>query len=152
MKKLFTLVASIIVALSASAQVQNSEVTVINVPGDGSVVVRVTGSGRNRVLARKDAPKKAIRAIIFDGLNVPGNETLSKPLVRQLGAEQKYEDFFYSFFAQNGPYKKFYTIGKDRKALSNNQKNHRVQNTNQVTLRIHRAELRDYLKENGIIK
>lgn len=152
MKRIITIISCVLMALAASAQIQNDEVSVINVPGDGSLVVRATGSGRNRVLARKDAPKKAMQAIIFKGLNVPGNANLSKPLIRELGAQEKYEDFFYAFFAEHGPYTEFYRIHEDRKFISNNQQNHRVQNTNQVTLRIERAKLKAYLTEQGIIK
>lgn len=152
MKRILTIAIMAILCTIASAQVQNTDVVLINNPGDGSLVVRANGNGRNRVIARKDAIQVALRTIIFKGVHVPGSPNLSKPLIMDMNGETKYEDFFNDFFSDRGNYMMFVDRHKDRKFISNRVKQHGVQTSNQVTLRVERAELKAFLKEKGIIE
>lgn len=152
MKRILTFIAGALMCILASAQVQNTSVVAINVPGDGSIVVRASGNSRNRVLARKQAAKLAVRAVIFDGVYVPDNPLISRPLITDMNGERKYEDFFNAFFADHGEYLKFVKKHKDRKFASNRVSQYEVQTGNIVTVRVERALLKQYLKENNIIQ
>lgn len=154
MKKfLVTLLCAISAAVCMNAQgVANTAVTFMSDPADGSIIVRTSAAGRNRVLARDFAAKNALKAVIFKGVDVPGNLRLSKPLVTTLNAEEKYGEFFEAFFADKGPWRSFVNKTKDRKAHSNRVHNDLAQTHAQVTFRVYRAQLRQYLIENNIIE
>lgn len=122
----------------------------MNTEGDGSLTVRAHGHGTNRNDAIKQAAKNALRDVIFEGINVPGNAELSKPLITAVNAEEKYASFFNAFFADGGEYKKFVTT-EDRKSGSNKKEKNEVNVKLSTTVRILRSELKLYLIDNGII-
>lgn len=99
-----------------------ASVECLNVELDGSITVRVTGAGRNRLDAKEQARKNAVYNVIFKGVKVIGkNSTLSRPLVYEVNAEEKYEAFVNAFFADGGKYLEF-TSMEDRRAFSNKRK------------------------------
>ncbi len=122
----------------------------MNTEGDGSMTVRAHGHGTNRNDAIKQAAKNALRDVIFEGINAPGNPELSKPLITSVNAEEKYASFFNAFFADGGEYKKFVTT-EDRKSGSNKKEKNEVNVKLSTTVRILRSELKLYLIDNGII-
>lgn len=128
-----------------------SPTTYMNDEGDGSLTVRAYGLGRNRSDAMEQAAKNAVRDVIFKGVSVPGNALLSKPLVTTVNAEEKFQDFFNPFFADGGTYKQFVSR-KDHRPLSNKRERSSMQVKLAITLRVLRADLRNYLMENKIIE
>lgn len=127
-----------------------SQTTYMNDEGDGSITVRAYGHGRNRHDARTQAAKNAVRDVIFRGVPVPGNVLLSKPLILEVNAEKKHQEFFNAFFADGGDYKRFVS-NADKKASSDNKEVNSVQVKEATTLRILRPALRQYLVEKGIV-
>lgn len=123
----------------------------MNTEGDGSITVRAHGHGTNRNDAIKQAAKNALHDVIFEGVAVPGNAELSKPLVMAVNAEEKYAAFFNAFFADGGEYKKFVTT-EDRKSGSNKKEKNEVNVKLGTTVRILRSELKLYLIDNGIVQ
>ncbi len=129
-----------------------ASVECLNVELDGSITVRVTGYGRNRLDAKEQARKNAVYNVIFKGVKVAGkNSTLSRPLIYEVNAEEKYETFVNAFFADGGKYLEF-TSMDDRRALSNKKEKGGKQVEWSVTLRVLRPQLRQYLTEQNIIK
>lgn len=129
-----------------------SSVTCLNTELDGSITVRVTGAGRNRLDAKEQARKNAVYNVIFKGVKVEGrNSILSRPLVYEVNAEEKYADFMNIFFADGGKYLEF-TSMDDRRALSNRKEKGGKQVEWSITLRVLRPQLRQYLIEQNIIK
>lgn len=119
--------------------------------GDGSITVRTYGQGKNRQKALEQARKNAVREIIFKGINVPGNTSLSRPLVNEVNAAEKYEQFFNNFFQDNGKYAKFIDktdSRKDREEIHWNASQAKLS----TIIRIDRAELKAFLQQEGIIK
>lgn len=149
MKKLFAAAASLLIGLSCCLA-QSTETTTIfmNDNGDGSITVRATGSGKTKDLAIKMARKKAVRDIIFTGVNVPGNVRLSRPLLNDMNAQTTYEDFFASFFKDNGPYTQFISV-QDKRGNSNVVDRRQNDVVVQTTVRVLRSELKKYLKDNN---
>ena len=123
----------------------------LNDEGDGSITVRAYGQGSYRNDAVEQARKNAVRQIIFEGITVPGNSNLSRPLVTEVNAEEKYEDFFYRFFQDDGAYRDF--VSREDRRLRTNEKHWSgTQVKISTTIRVMRADLKEYLKLNQIIK
>ena len=115
---------------------------------DGSVTLRAWGTGRNRFDAVDQAKKNAVRDVIFKGIRKGSSECNPRPLLPEVNAEMKYEDFFNRFFSdKGGDYKKFCS-GKDER-LDNKIFRRGMGDSKMVTysviVRVLRAELKDYL-------
>lgn len=150
MKRLVSILIGCAISLAAMAQTAPGGVQLLNNPGDGSLTVRSTASGRTRSIAMQNAQKQAVRAIIFTGVNVPGSVSLSKPLITDMNGQTKYEEFFNAFFADNGYYKSFVSL-QDKKGGSSVRRDSKTQVTLQATVRVFRADLKKYLIENNVI-
>lgn len=123
----------------------------LNDEGDGSITVRAYGRGAYRNDAVEQARKNAVRQVIFEGVDVPGNVSLSRPLILEVNAAEKYESFFNNFFKDDGPYTQFFAR-KDRRLRTNEKVWTDTQVKIATTIRIFRSDLKEYLKENNIIK
>jgi len=151
MKKIFLAIAAAIFSLTCMAQSTQTQTVFINDNGDGTITVRATGSGKTKDVAIMMAQKQAVRDVIFNGVNVPGNVRLSKPLFySDMNASTNYEDFFNTFFKDKGVYTKFISV-QDRKSDSNIVDRRQNQVTVQTTVRVFRSDLKTYLKENNFI-
>lgn len=137
-----------------------SATTYINDKGDGSITVRAYGHGKNRSDAIEQAAKNAVRDVIFKGVTVPNNTLLSKPLVTEVNAAEKFQDFFNAFFADSGAYARFVSNkdrhsepndNEDRRSMSDNKEKNTIQVKLATTIRVLRADLKNYLMDNGII-
>lgn len=129
-----------------------TETMFMNNIGDGSIVVRAWGFGATTKDARNQARKQAVHDIIFKGVNVNGNAMLSKPLVTELNAEQKYQAFFNAFFAEDGDWTRFVSAEDDLTKGRNKKTDETWQKKEAATVRVHVAELKSYLMEKGILK
>ena len=128
-----------------------SECEYLNHEGDGSITVRAYGQGRNRGDAMAQARKNAIEQVIFKGIYVPGNSALSRPLVYEVNAREKYEDFFNTFFRDGGDFNSFVN-GDDRRINTNEKHWSGTQVKISTTLTVERGLLKQYLKDINIIK
>jgi len=151
----FALLSSVVKANSQTGVVSTyfiHPVECISVELDGSVTLRVAGKGRNKADAIEQARKNAVYAVIFKGVDVRGqNPMMSKPLILEVNAEQKYQYFFNPFFTDGGKYKRFITKESTRGGTNVRQKGSgQVEYT--ITICVNRSQLKDYLVENNIIK
>ena len=115
---------------------------------DGSITLRAWGTGRNRFDAVDQAKKNALREVIFKGIRKGSPECNQRPLLPEVNAEMKYEDFFNRFFSdRTDDYKKFCS-GKaerlDNKIFRRGMGASKMV-TYSVIVRVLRAELKDYL-------
>lgn len=115
---------------------------------DGSITLRAWGTGRNRFDAVDQAKKNALREVIFKGIRKGSPECNQRPLLPEVNAEMKYEDFFNRFFSdRTDDYKKFCS-GKDERLDNKIFRRGRGDSkmvTYSVIVRVLRAELKDYL-------
>ena len=118
---------------------------------DGSITVRVSSSGRNYSDALSLAGKYALKQTIFKGIPIPEGGFLSKPLVTEVNAEEKYQLFFNSFFSDEGDYREFVS-SEDKRSASDLLSNGKTSANVVTTIRILRSELQKYLIDNNIIK
>ena len=155
MKKYLLIIAALVLfgcttPYQSSSYAENT-VQYLRDQGDGSITVRVAASGRNYADALEQAGKFALRQAIFHGITVPGNSLLSKPLVTEVNAEEKYQFFFNSFFSEGGDYSRFIST-QDKRSRSDQLSKEMVSVRAVSTIRILRSDLKDYLLENNIIK
>jgi len=121
---------------------------------DGSQTIKAWGNGRNRSDAVDQAKKNAIRDVIFFGISEGKSECNSKPLIFEVNAQEKYEDYFARFFADGGEYKNYISLRDERifDKLSRDKKKARESVTHGMIVRVLRNELKAKLITDGIIK
>lgn len=121
---------------------------------DGSVTLKAWGNGRNRADAVEQAKKNAVRDVIFTSILEGKQDCAKKPLITEVNAEEKYEDYFNKFFADGGEFKNFITLKDERigEKISRDRKKARESVTNGLVVRVLRAELKSKLIADGIIK
>lgn len=126
----------------------------MGVEGDGSATVKAWGNGRNRSDAVEQAKKNAVRDVIFNGLLEGKQDCKQKPLIFEVNAEEKYEDYFNKFFADGGEFKNYISLRDERilDKLDRDRKRGRGSVTNGLILRVLRSELKAKLIADGIIK
>lgn len=153
MKKLLTLL--VVLAISyldvpAQAIYDRSSIKCIGVELDGSQTLRVLGYGRNRSDAKEQAMKNAVWAVIFDGIRDGSQGCNMRPLVTEVNAKERYEDYFNIFFADGGEYKKYVSL-RDTKKRSATKAKDKVGYSYELTIRVLRSELKNRLKEDNVI-
>ena len=140
--------------LNVNAQTQaiynRSSISCIGVELDGSQTLRVHGYGRNRADAKEQAMKKAVWAVIFDGIRDGSQGCNIRPLVTEVNAKERYEDYFNIFFADGGEYKKYVSL-RDTKRRSADRIKDKVGYSYEMTIRVLRAELKNRLKADNVI-
>jgi hypothetical protein len=132
----------------------NYESECMGVEIDGSQTLHVWGNGRNRTDAIEQAKKNGVRDVLFKGIRAGKSECNLKPIVSEVNAQEKYEDYFNKFFADGGPYQNFIS-GKDGSNLHleviKNRKKIGAQETYRITVRVLRADLKAKMIADRII-
>ena len=152
MKNLLTLLVILAISYSdvpAQAIYDRSSIKCIGVELDGSQTLRVLGYGRNRADAKEQAMKNAVWAVIFDGIR-DGSGCNMRPLVTEVNARERYEDYFNIFFADGGEYKKYVSL-RDTKKRSATKAKDKVGYSYELTIRVLRSELKNRLKADNVI-
>ncbi len=132
----------------------NIETECMGVELDGSQTVKAWGRGKDRNDAVEQARKNAVRDVIFKGILKGSSECNMKPLITEVQAQEKYEEYFFEFFADGGKYKEFVSnvdeslfpkIGKDRRAQGSEV-------SYGVIIRVLRQQLKKQLQLDNILK
>ena len=156
-KKEFTFALIVFLSMSVSrvdAQMNSSlfgmQVECLGVELDGSQTVRVLGTGRNRADAIEQAKKNAVNAVLFTGIRGGKGGCDARPLISEVNAREKYEEYFNIFFMDKGEYMKYVSMedkrrGSSVKSKTKNEKMYRI------TVRVLRSELKSRLKADGIL-
>ena len=154
MKKLLLLLICAMSILNVKAQnnpvYARSSIKCMGVELDGSQTLRVQGYGRNRSDAKEQAMKNAVWAVIFDGIRDGAEGCNMRPLVTEVNAKERYEDYFNLFFADNGEYKKYVSL-RDTKKRSGGRSKDKLGYAYDLTIRVLRAELKARLKADNLI-
>lgn len=154
MKKLLILLICAMSLLNVYAQKNpvyaRSSIRCLGVELDGSQTLRVQGYGRNRSDAKEQAMKNAVWAVIFDGIREGAQGCNMRPLVTEVNAKERYEDYFNLFFSDNGEYKKYVSL-RDTKKRSGGRSKDKLGYAYDLTIRVLRAELKARLKADNLI-
>ena len=127
-----------------------SSIRCMGVELDGSQTLRVQGYGRNRSDAKEQAMKNAVWAVIFDGIREGAEGCNMRPLVAEVNAKERYEDYFNLFFADNGEHKKYVSL-RDTKKRSGGRSKDKLGYAYDLTIRVLRSELKARLKADNLI-
>jgi hypothetical protein len=121
---------------------------------DGSQTLKAWGNGRNREDAVEQAKKNAVRDVIFKGIRDGKQDCNQKPLVFEVNAQEKYEDYFNKFFADGGEYRNFISLKDERifDKIKRDKQRTAESVTHGVIVRVLRSELKQKLIQDGIIK
>ncbi len=151
----------LLTTLAVSAQVPRTPGTFshgtecVGVEGDGSQTVKAYGNGRHRWDALEQARKNAVRDVIFSGIRLGKPECEVKPLVNEVNAREKYEQYFNTFFTDGGPYQEYVSTEDERHAQRVRRGKTRSADGAQVShafiVRILRNELKQRLVADGIL-
>jgi hypothetical protein len=118
---------------------------------DGSQTLRAWGSGKNKSQAMETAKKNAVKAVIFDGVNQGTDGCNQRPIVAEVNAQEKYENYFNRFFADGGMYKEFTSMTDEKRNSRIKSSDSSIENWG-IVVRVDRAALRQQLINDGILK
>ncbi|WP_321342965.1 hypothetical protein [uncultured Draconibacterium sp.] len=116
---------------------------------EGSQTLKAWGRGKNRKDAVEQARKNAVRDVIFNGIRKGSADCNLKPIILEVNAHERYEDYFNAFFADDGPYKDFIT-NDDRAPVEKHLAGNDL--VCGVTVRVLRSDLKKQLKWDSILK
>lgn len=145
-------VAMMIMCITQEVVAQSYQTECISVEQDGSQTLRVFGKGRNRSDAMEQAKKDAVYEILFKGVQ-KGNEGYNlRPIVTEVNARERYQDYFDIFFMDGGEYLKYVSMADKRLGSTKKIKDSAAQVGYMVTVRVLIPELRQRLRQDGILK
>lgn len=153
MKKKIKLICMVLLAAFFTQEVvaQSLETECISVEQDGSQTLRVWGKGRNRSDALEQAKKDAVYQVLFQGV-LKGNKGYNqRPIVTEVNARERYQDYFDIFFMDGGEYLKYVSMA-DRRLGTNKKVIVESQVWFCTTVRVLIPELKQRLKQDGILK
>lgn len=155
MKRILLIIVTALSLAYADAQTQTvyarSSIRCMGVELDGSQTLRVQGYGRNRMDAKEQAMKNAVWAVIFDGIREGAEGCNMRPLVTEVNAKERYEDYFNLFFADNGAYKEYVSL-RDTKRRSGGRVKDKIGYAYDLTIRVLRPQLKARLKADNVIE
>lgn len=119
---------------------------------DGTFVIRTQIRARNARIAFIDAQRKAVQEVIFDGVDAGSNgvEPL-KPLLFDMNARRKYEDYFTEFFRDEGEWTKYANLADKRRGTTTYKRNG-IQSIETITVTVDRKALQERLIADGILE
>ncbi|MBR5332792.1 MAG: hypothetical protein IKV32_05825 [Muribaculaceae bacterium] len=127
------------------------ETECLGVELDGSQTLRAWGKGKDKADAIEQAKKNALRDVIFKGITSGSGECNKRALILEVNAQEKYEYYFNVFFRDGGEYTKYVT-NEDENLTSRVKAKSSTQQNYGVVVRVKRAELRQRLIDDNIIK
>jgi hypothetical protein len=120
---------------------------------DGSETMKAWGKGKDRNDAVEQAKKNAVRDVLFVGIRNGKTECDVKPVLNEVNAQQKYEDYFNKFFTDGGAYKNFVSM-KDESlfpAIAKDRKGDGSEVEYGVIVRVLRSELKKQMIADKIL-
>ena len=119
---------------------------------DGSYTVVAWGRARNAVDAFRQAQKQAVYDVIFNGVEAQTTNLHNiLPIMLEVNAKDKYQDYFNAFFADKGEYTK-YCSKKDRHWWTSEFYKSDRQAVCKTTVMVYRSELKEKLIKDKIIQ
>jgi hypothetical protein len=89
------------------------EVQCLGSGADGKLKLRSWANAKTTQQAIDNAKKKAVRDLLFLGIRKGGSECGFAPMLLEVNAAKKHEDYFNRFFADNGAYLMFVELVED---------------------------------------
>jgi len=164
MKKIITVITLLVVSATyCSAQKKKAsmageykyESECMGVEGDGSQTLKAWGTGNSKNDAVEQAKKNAVRDVLFKGIRNGKDECNVKPVINEVNAQEKYEDYFNKFFSDDGPYKNFISMNDEPISVVGGKVADRKRMTDGVQygviVQVRRAELKQQMIKDNIL-
>lgn len=117
---------------------------------DGTLTLKVWAKGTSRMEAIREAKKKVIGEVLFQGITGSG-DCNTYPVVDTPNARSKFESYFQKFFQDNGGYKK-YVEEVEKRSEADSFQGAGSQQVWGVVLKVDRPELVKRMKKDKIIE
>lgn len=147
MKKIVFALMAAFLCFGAYAQ----ETECISKEMDGSLTLRVFGTGRNRTDALEQAKKQAVYDVLFKGVTKGNTDYNMRPIMTEVNARQRYQDYFDIFFMDRGEYLKYISMEDKRAGSTRVTKRNYRDVTVGVTVRVLVPQLKARLKSDGLL-
>ena len=147
MKKLIFAALALLLGTGAFAQ----QTECISKEMDGSLTLRVWGTGRNKTDALEQAKKQAVYDVLFNGVTKGNTDYNMRPVMTEVNARQRYQDYFDIFFMDRGEYRKYISMEDKRAGSTRVTKRNYRDVTVGVTVRVLVPQLRARLKSDGLL-
>ena len=147
MKKLIFAALALLLGTGAFAQ----QTECISKEMDGSLTLRVWGTGRNKTDALEQAKKQAVYDVLFNGVTKGNTDYNMRPVMTEVNASQRYQDYFDIFFMDRGEYRKYISMEDKRAGSTRVTKRNYRDVTVGVTVRVLVPQLRARLKSDGLL-
>ena len=164
MKKIITVITLLVVSATyCSAQKKKAsmageykyESECMGVEGDGSQTLKAWGTGNSKNDAVEQAKKNAVRDVLFKGIRDGKSECNVKPVINEVNAQEKYEDYFNKFFSDDGPYKNFISMNDEPISVVGGKVSDRKRMADGVQygviVQVRRAELKQQMIKDNIL-
>ncbi|WP_372746038.1 hypothetical protein [Lutibacter sp.] len=117
---------------------------------DGSQTVKAWGTGRDKNEAIESAKKNALNDLLFKGIIEGKSGFDSRPIIVEVNARSKYENYFNTFFSKGNDYNLFVSIDEKKKAYQIIKSRERI--TCGIVMKLQSAELKQKMITDGILK
>ena len=114
----------------------------------GTYLVKVWSYSKRPKIAAEQCMKNAVHGVIFKGYTGGNGCVAQKPLANHPGVEMEYEEYFRSFFADNGEYYKYVSLTGATQEMVKVGKEYKVG----IIVSVQKDELRKALEQAGIIR
>ncbi len=159
MKRLSSILLAVLLVVLAGCGARKSQAyydaksKVLSANFDGTYVIRTQVRARNAAIGLfHDAMRKAMQEVIFDGVEAASSGVQPlKPLLFDMNARDKYEDYFNAFFQDKGEWTNYCSL-QDKRTGSTRYNRTVAQSVDWVTVTINRAALKQKLIEDGILQ
>lgn len=99
--------------ISSEYSTSRFEVTCLGIDPNGAQTLRSWGNGINKGQAIEQAKRNAVEAVMFKGIQSNG-DCNKRPLINEVNARERYEEYFNKFFKEGGAYEKYVTLDEKR--------------------------------------
>lgn len=119
---------------------------------NGNLRLKSWGTGYTKAEAIEMAKKTALRTVLFEGIRNGQSDCGFRPLIVEVNALEKHEDYFNSFFANGGLYTNF-TSPVERQYTSKlfGKRTENMDIAYEVVLRVYKSELKKQLIIDNIL-
>lgn len=124
----------------------NYETRVISTQMNEVYLLRAQGKGATKKLAEQQALKQAVHDVIFKNIYLTtGDHNILYPLISDPRVEKQNQNYFSTFFSDNGPYLRFVKDTKEKEKKYHTD----VLETCIMNVCVDRGALREFLKADG---
>lgn len=117
---------------------------------DGTQILKTWGTGDDMRSAQVRAYQEALHDILFEGIRNGNSDCGLRPLVTEVNALEKHENYFNHFFSEKGNYRDFIKLTRNNKrALTNNRSN--MKEAYAYVIEVDVPSLKHQLKTDDII-